>query len=91
MGVWIYMQTNRLNSSLVAGVCAEPGELTCHDGGEHKFAVNKVVYLEQVDTLREAADRLDALERMPRLRKEVLINQRNPTWRDLGDEMTRLI
>jgi len=51
-----------------------------------RYNVDKLVYLEEYSTRIEALERERQLKAGPRWRKEKLINQNNPNWKDWSDD-----
>ncbi|QQS16216.1 MAG: GIY-YIG nuclease family protein [Candidatus Moraniibacteriota bacterium] len=56
-------------------------------GFTEKYNVNKLVYYEQGDSILGAIQREGQLKKWNRSWKIRLIEQRNPKWRDLYDEL----
>ncbi len=90
----IYIMTNRTNSVLYVGVTGnlkrriwlhKTGEV---DGFTKKYNVHKLVYFEVFEDFRAAIEREKQLKRWNRTWKDNLINKRNPSRRDLYDELT---
>ena len=90
----IYIMTNRTNSVLYVGVTGnlkrriwlhKTGEV---DGFTKKYNVHKLVYFEVFEDFRAAIEREKQLKRWNRTWKDNLINKRNPSRRDLYDEMS---
>tara|TARA_Y100000588_G_C13920201_1_gene781163 strand:- start:503 stop:790 length:288 start_codon:yes stop_codon:yes gene_type:complete len=89
-----YIMTNRANSVLYVGVTGnlkrriwlhKTGEV---DGFTKKYNVHKLVYFEVFEDFRAAIEREKQLKRWNRTWKDNLINKRNPSRRDLYDEMS---
>ncbi len=90
----IYIMTNRTNSVLYVGVTGnlkrriwlhKTGEV---DGFTKKYNVHKLVYFEVFEDFRAAIEREKQLKRWNRTWKDNLINKRNPSRRDLYDELS---
>lgn len=54
------------------------------EGFSKRYHVFKLVYYEELDTVRAALRREQDLKRLPRWRKERLIDSDNADWRDLS-------
>ena len=97
-GGYIYMLTNKNNSTLYIGVTANiEARLS-----EHKSKVNpnsfsarcfldKLVYIEFFETIDEAILREKQLKGGSRKAKETLINKVNPEWKDLSMRIDEFI
>ncbi|WP_443088685.1 GIY-YIG nuclease family protein [Vibrio sp. Makdt] len=90
----VYIMTNRANSVLYVGVTGnlkrriwlhKTGEV---DGFTKKYNVHKLVYFEVFEDFRAAIEREKQLKRWNRTWKDNLINKRNPSRRDLYDELS---
>ncbi|MGI9877003.1 GIY-YIG nuclease family protein [Vibrio chagasii] len=90
----VYITSNRANSVLYVGVTGnlkpriwlhKTGEV---DGFTKKYNVHKLVYCEVFEDFRAAIEREKQLKRWNRTWKDNLINKRNPSRRDLYDELT---
>ncbi|CAH6818118.1 GIY-YIG nuclease family protein [Vibrio sp. 070316B] len=90
----VYIMSNRANSVLYVGVTGNlkrrgwlhrTGEV---DGFTKKYNVHKLVYFEVFEDFRAAIEREKQLKRWNRTWKDNLINKRNPSRRDLYDELT---
>ncbi len=90
----VYMMTNWKNTVLYTGVTNSLASRV----HEHKakidprsftsrYNVNKLVYVEAFDDIRDAITREKQIKKGPRRRKENLINSMNPEWRDLSDDI----
>jgi len=55
-----------------------------------QYNAHKLIYFEAYPNPTNAIAREKQLKRWSRAKKEALINQRNPEWRDLFDEMNAL-
>lgn len=90
----VYMMTNQRNTVLYTGVT----NALARRVHEHKtkidprsftsrYNVNKLVYVEAFDDIRDAITREKQIEKGPRRRKENLINSMNPEWKDLSNDI----
>ena len=89
MSFWVYILTNRHNTTLYIGVTNDPYQrLQQHRSGEgsrftSKYRLTKCIYLEESPTAVEAIAREKQLKGWTRRRKEALINAVNPQWAEL--------
>jgi len=88
----VYILTNKNNSVLYTGVTSDlkdrikQHKLKKHpDSFSAKYNLNKLVYLEEFDTIGEAIKKEKAIKGGSRKRKMDLINSTNPGWRDLSE------
>ena len=58
------------------------------DGFTKKYNVHKLVYFEQTSDVYSALSREKQLKNWSRSKKNTLIEQQNPTWRDLSLDWT---
>ena len=58
------------------------------DGFTKKYTVHKLVYFEQTSDVYSALSREKQLKNWSRSKKNTLIEQQNPTWRDLSLDWT---
>jgi putative endonuclease len=56
-------------------------------GFSSRYNVNRLVYFEDYDDVRNALQREKNIKHWPRTWKTRLIVENNPTWRDLFDEI----
>jgi putative endonuclease len=56
------------------------------EGFTRQYKCHRLVYYESFDDVNKAIDREKQLKRWNRTKKEWLIAQRNPTWKDLAGE-----
>ena len=59
-------------------------------GFTKRYHVNKLVYFEMYERIDDAIDREKQIKAGSRQKKEDLIDDFNPTWRDLSDEIWQL-
>jgi len=90
---YVYILTNQRNTTLYIGVCADLiKRIAQHkqklvDGFSKKYNLTKLVYYEQYEDITEAIKREKKLKGGSRKKKEVLIYNINPEWRDLYGEL----
>jgi putative endonuclease len=90
---YVYLLASERNGTLYAGmtnnlarrVYEHKTEAT--DGFSKRYGVKRLVYVEQMNDVRVAIAREKRLKKYPRAWKVNLIEQTNPTWRDLYDEI----
>ncbi|MBO6656820.1 MAG: GIY-YIG nuclease family protein [Pseudomonadales bacterium] len=86
---WVYILTNKSNSTLYVGVTRNiklriaqhrPG-----DGSEFvkKYNLKRLVYAESCDSAMDAIEREKQIKRWRREKKDALIEERNPRWREI--------
>jgi len=56
-------------------------------GFTRKYRIKKLVYFESTRDVRSAIEREKQLKKWRREKKVVMIEEMNPTWRDLYDEL----
>jgi putative endonuclease len=57
------------------------------EGHTKRYHIHQLVYFEVFSTARDAIQREKNIKHWPRVWKTRLITQKNPTWRDLYDEI----
>jgi putative endonuclease len=86
---WIYIMANGPRGVLYVGMTSDlPGRTWEHrtgaiDGFTKRYGLDRLVYFEAFDDPAEAARRERAMKRWRRDWKIELVEQGNPTWRDL--------
>ena len=96
-GAWVYMMSSRWKPIYI-GATTElllrvRQHKTKHDPRSFtaRYNLTRLVYYEFHPTLAEAYAREAQLKGWVRKRKVALIEARNPHWRDLSKEVTRLV
>ena len=91
---YVYILTNAHHTTLYTGMSNNlPARVWEHRTKQNakaftaKYNVHKPVYYEVFDTIVEAIEREHYIKRKTRKWKEDLINEFNPEWRDLTDEI----
>jgi len=90
---FVYILASQRNGTLYVGVTNDlvrrmsehKGKLV--PGFTRQYGVDKLVYFEEYSSILEARARERALKRWQRAWKLALIEQMNPQWRDLTDEL----
>ncbi|MGV9013439.1 MAG: GIY-YIG nuclease family protein [Flavobacteriales bacterium] len=95
-GGCIYIMTNKRNGVLYIGVTSELlgrayQHRTKHDPKSFtaQYNLDKLVYYEPWPSIEEAITREKQLKAGNRAKKIKLIEEKNPEWRDLFDELLR--
>lgn len=89
---YVYIMTNVRNTVLYTGVTNNLiSRVAQHKTGEgsdftRKYHVNKLVYYETYDDVRNAIQREKQIKGGSRKNKIALIESVNPEWKDLADE-----
>jgi len=95
-GGWVYIMSNGAHGTLYIGVTANlPLRITQHRTGRgsafcSEHGLNRLVYAERHEDIRDAIAREKAMKRWKRQWKLRLIRAQNPYWRDLYDDLTLL-
>ena len=89
---FIYLLTNWKNKAIYIGVTNDlERRLYEHKnklvkGFTEKYNVSKLVYFEETQDVTTAIDREKEIKKWRREKKDRLVNQTNPNWRDLSSE-----
>lgn len=90
---FFYMLTNKYNNVLYIGVTRNlqrrlaEHKLHINKGFSYKYKTEKLVYYEIYDRLDVAIQREKQLKRWKREWKDKLINDFNPEWKDLSEDI----
>jgi putative endonuclease len=90
---FVYIVASRRNGTLYIGVTNNLARrIAEHKAGlvpgfTRQYEVNRLVYFEQFESIREARAREYAMKRWRRAWKIELIEKTNPDWRDLSSEL----
>ena len=90
---FVYILASRRNGTLYVGVTNDLARrMSEHKsklvpGFTRKYRVDKLVYFEEYASILEARARERALKRWDRAWKLALIEEMNPQWRDLSEEL----
>ena len=94
MGGYVYIMCNLNHSTLYVGVTSNlPVRILQHKQKKHpnsftaKYNCNKLVYYKRFDTITEAIAEEKRIKGGSRKKKEILINNLNPNWNDLYEEI----
>lgn len=87
---YIYILTNHNNTVLYVGVTSnlfdrikQHKNKTFPNSFSAKYNLNKLVYYEQFQMIEDAISREKQIKAGSRNKKEKLINEHNPEWKDL--------
>ena len=92
---WVYIMASRRNGTLYVGVTNDIVRRAWEHregvirGFTSKYGVKILVYCEPFENIFAAIHREDRLKKWTRRWKLELIEQHNPEWRDLYEDMTR--
>ena len=95
-GGYVYIVTNWTKSVLYTGVCANlSSRAHQHKIGEgstftRRYKCKYLVYYEFHDSIEDAIQREKQIKKWKREWKERLINEFNPTWRDLYNDVREM-
>jgi putative endonuclease len=93
---FVYILANEPKGVLYVGVTNDLARRTSEHkskvvpGFTSRYGVSRLVYYEEYGSILEARDRERALKHWRRRWKFKLIEELNPTWRDLYDELVLL-
>ena len=92
-GGYVYIMCNKNNSVLYTGSTEELGGRIAHHKDKSiknsftaRYNINKLVYYEELDSLKSAILREKQIKAGSRKKKVELINKMNPEWRDLSED-----
>jgi putative endonuclease len=86
---YTYMMTNQSNTTLYVGVTNDISRRAlehiegCGATFTSKYKINKLIYFERYTEITDAIKREKQLKGWRREKKEILIMQMNPLWKDL--------
>ncbi len=89
----VYILTNPSHTVLYIGVTGNlPRRMYEHQnklipGFTSKYNCTELLYVETTDYIDGAIEREKELKGWSRKKKEWLINQQNPTWKDISDQV----
>lgn len=93
MNRYVYIITNKTHSTLYIGVSHDLKKRMWEhknkiiEGFSKRYNLNKLVYFEHYEDYEAAANRERRLKKWNRAWKERLINEANPKWNDLYDDL----
>lgn len=89
---FVYLLTNRNNTVLYTGISGHlrrriyQHKNKLMKGFTHKYNCSKLVYYEETDEVDIAIAREKQIKGWVRSKKDQLINEKNPEWRDLAED-----
>jgi len=92
---YVYILTNMKRGTLYIGVTSDlVGRIWQHkeklvEGFSKKYGLDKLVYYESIESIESAIAREKQLKNWHREWKLNLIEESNPTWKDLFDEINQ--
>ena len=90
---WVYILASKRNGTLYIGVTSDLAKRIWEhrngvvEGFSHRYEVDKLVYCEPFDDAESAITREKQMKKWRRAWKIELIENSNPEWRDLYDEI----
>jgi len=90
---YVYIISSRPHGAIYIGVTNDLVKRTLEhragEGSKHarKYKIDRLVYFEVFDQIGDAIDREKKLKRWRRAWKDALIRERNPSWRDLFEDI----
>ena len=95
MAYYVYMLTNRRKSVLYTGITSDLINRTIqhkekeYPGFTQRYNVDRLVYYESHEMVEEAIKREKQIKGWTRKKKEGIVNQFYPEWKDLFENITR--
>ena len=89
---YVYFLTNKNNTVIYVGVTSNllkriyQHKTKRFKGFSYKYNCNKLVYFEEYGDINQSILREKQIKSGNRKRKEELINQSNPNWKDLSED-----
>ena len=90
---WVYILASKRNGTLYIGVTSDLAKRIWEhrngvvEGLSHRYEVDKLVYCEPFDDAESAITREKQMKKWRRAWKIELIENSNPEWRDLYDDI----
>ena len=87
----VYLLSNKNNTVIYAGMTSNlikriyQHKTKYYQGFTSKYNCDKLVYFEVFSDVNQAIDREKQIKAGNRKRKELLINSKNPEWKDLSE------
>ena len=94
-GGWVYLTSDRYRGGIYTGVTADLARrMSQHRAGEGsrfvaRYGFTRLVYSERHERIEDAIAREKAIKKWRRAWKIELIEQHNPDWNDLFEELNR--
>ena len=93
-GGYVYIITNTHHTTLYTGVTSDlRGRLWQHKtkyfprSFSARYNLDKLIYFEAYNTMEDAIDKEKVIKGKSRAKKEKMISEQNPEWKDLGVEV----
>lgn len=92
---YVYILASRMRGTLYIGVTNNLARrIWEHKAGKagsftHRYRIHRLVYVEVLDSIANAIQREKTLKRWPRAWKIRTVEQDNPEWRDLYEDILR--
>ncbi len=94
---FVYILTNKFNTTLYIGVTSNLAQRIAQHKSKHypksfsaRYNLNKLVYFEAFQMIGDGIAREKQLKAGNSARKIALINEINPNWSDLTDQVSEL-
>ncbi len=90
---FVYLLTNRNNQVMYVGMTNDlvrrvhEHRTNAVKGFTEKYNVNRLVYFEETSDVYAAITREKQIKKWRREKKNALVMQANPAWRDLADDL----
>jgi len=90
---YVYFITNEINTVLYTGVTSNlvkriyEHKAKLVEGFSKKYSLDRLVYYEVFDDIRDAIEREKQIKNYKRYKKQSLVNGFNPEWDDLYDSL----
>ncbi len=90
---YVYFLTNWNNRVIYTGVTNDLNRRIYEhknkliDGFSKKYNLTKLVYIEETDDIKAAITREKEIKKWRREKKDKLVNQINPNWKDLSETL----
>jgi putative endonuclease len=93
LSAWVYMMANRRDGVIYVGVTSDlPKRVWEHregivEGFTKRYRLKRLVYVERHADILSAIQREKNIKHWPRAWKVALIEEQNPEWNDLFDQL----
>jgi putative endonuclease len=93
-GGYVYIITNAHHTTLYIGVTSNLLNRTIQHKEHHykksfsdRYNVEKLVYYQELSTIEDATEYEKKIKKWSRAKKEALVNEMNPDWKDLFEDL----
>ena len=89
----VYIMASKRNGTLYTGVTSAPErriqehKLGLQEGFTKRYGIHTLVYIEEFEDMYSAIEREKHIKAGSRKKKIALIEEMNPTWRDLSNDL----